>query len=106
LCFNTSNFMPLLQSMSMVFFGVEYFTRTSILQIIKSFGFSIMARFLHLLLTNLLIMRSILYLIAVIFIIIWIWQFFFSGNANPSGLIHILLVLAVISLLIGIIRRA
>lgn len=51
-------------------------------------------------------MRSLLYLIAVILVVIWVFQFFFSGNANPSGLIHILLVLAVISLLIGIIRRA
>lgn len=51
-------------------------------------------------------MRGILYLIAVVLVIIWVFQFFFSGNANPSGLIHILLVLAVISLLIGIIKRA
>lgn len=51
-------------------------------------------------------MRNLLYIIAVIFVIIWIWQFFFSGNANPSGLIHILLVLAVIAILIGIIKRA
>lgn len=51
-------------------------------------------------------MRSILYIIAVVLVIIWLYSFFFSGNPNPSGLIHILLVLAVISLLIGIIRRA
>jgi hypothetical protein len=51
-------------------------------------------------------MRSILYLIAVVLIIIWAYNFFFSGGADTSGLIHILLVLAVISLLIGIIRRA
>lgn len=49
-------------------------------------------------------MRSILYLVAVIFIIIWVWQFFFTGGANTSGLIHILLVLAIISVLIAIIR--
>jgi len=47
-------------------------------------------------------MRSILYLIAVILVVGWILGFFvWSG----SHLIHILLVLAVISLLLGIIRR-
>ena len=51
-------------------------------------------------------MRSILYLIAVICIIIWIWQFFFTGGANTSWLIHILLVIAVIAVLIAIIQRA
>ena len=48
-------------------------------------------------------MRSILYLIAVILIVGWIFGFF-VGNVS-SGLIHILLVLAVISLLLGVIRR-
>jgi len=47
-------------------------------------------------------MRSILYLIAVILIVGWIFGFF-VGHAG--GLIHILLVLAVISLLLGLIRR-
>ncbi len=47
-------------------------------------------------------MRSILYLIAVILIIGWIFGFFVSGAGN---LIHILLVLAVVSLLLGFIRR-
>ncbi len=51
-------------------------------------------------------MRSILYIIAVVLVIAWVFGFFFSGNSNPSGLLHILLVLAVISLLIGIIRKA
>ncbi|MDQ2752261.1 MAG: lmo0937 family membrane protein [Bacteroidota bacterium] len=51
-------------------------------------------------------MRSILYLIAVICIIIWVWQFFFTGGANTSGLIHILLVIAIIAILIAVIRRA
>ncbi len=51
-------------------------------------------------------MRSILYLIAVIAVIVWIWQFFFTGGANSSGLIHILLVLAVIAVLIAVIRKA
>ncbi len=51
-------------------------------------------------------MRSILYLIAVVCIIIWIWQFFFSGGADTSWLIHILLVIAIISILIAIIQKA
>lgn len=47
-------------------------------------------------------MRSLLYIIAVILIIGWlIGAFAYSAG----GLIHILLVLAVISLLIGFIRR-
>ncbi|MBE9586961.1 lmo0937 family membrane protein [Mucilaginibacter sp. JRF] len=48
-------------------------------------------------------MRSILYIIAVILVIGWIFGFF-VGHAG--GLIHILLVIAVIALLLGIIRRA
>lgn len=51
-------------------------------------------------------MRSILYLIAVVCIVIWVWQFFFTGGANTSGLIHILLVIAIISILVAVIRRA
>ena len=47
-------------------------------------------------------MRSILYLIAVILIIGWLLGFFVY---SAGGLIHILIVLAVISLLIGLIRR-
>lgn len=46
-------------------------------------------------------MRSILYLLAVILIIGWLLGFFVY---SASGLIHILLVLAVISLLLGLIR--
>ncbi|RDB03596.1 lmo0937 family membrane protein [Runella aurantiaca] len=47
-------------------------------------------------------MRSLLYIIAVILVIGWlIGAFAYSAG----GLIHILLVLAVISLLIGFIRR-
>jgi hypothetical protein len=45
-------------------------------------------------------MRSILYIIAVILIIGWIFGFFVYSAA---GLIHILLVLAVISLLLALI---
>ena len=51
---------------------------------------------------NFLIMRSILYLIAVILVIGWILGFFVY---SASGLIHILIVLAVIALLLGLIRR-
>ena len=47
-------------------------------------------------------MRSILYVVAVVLVIGWIFGFFVS---NAGGLIHILLVLAVISLLIGFIRK-
>ena len=48
-------------------------------------------------------MRSILYLIAVILVIGWLLgAFAFHVGSN---LIHILLVLAVISLLLGVIRK-
>jgi len=47
-------------------------------------------------------MRSILYIIAVILVIGWLLGVFVY---SVSGLIHILLVLAVISLLLGLIRR-
>ncbi len=46
-------------------------------------------------------MRSILYIIAVILIIGWLLGVFYY---SATGLIHVLLVLAVISLLIGVIR--
>lgn len=48
-------------------------------------------------------MRSLLYILAVILIIGWLLGVF---AWNATGLIHILIVLAVISLLFGIIRRA
>ena len=48
-------------------------------------------------------MRSLLYLIAVILIIGWILGFFVY---SAGGLIHILLVIAIIALLMGVIRRA
>lgn len=48
-------------------------------------------------------MRSILYIIAVILVIGWLLGFFVY---SAGGIIHILLVLAVIALLIGLIRRA
>jgi hypothetical protein len=47
-------------------------------------------------------MRSILYVIAVILIIGWVLGL---TSHTGGGLIHILLVLAVISLLLGLIRR-
>lgn len=47
-------------------------------------------------------MRSILYLIAVVLIIGWLLGVFVY---SLSGLIHVLLVLAIISLLLGLIRR-
>ncbi|HVX52729.1 MAG TPA: lmo0937 family membrane protein [Chitinophagaceae bacterium] len=48
-------------------------------------------------------MRTILYLIAVILIIGWLLGVFVY---SVGGLIHILVVLAVISLLLAIIQRA
>jgi len=47
-------------------------------------------------------MRSLLYLIAVILIVGWLLGAFVW---HAGGLIHILLVLAIISLLVGFIRR-
>ena len=48
-------------------------------------------------------MRSILYLIAVILIVGWLLGVFVY---SAGGLIHILIVLAVVALLLGLIRRA
>jgi len=48
-------------------------------------------------------MRSLLYIIAVILIIGWIQGFFVY---SAGGLIHILLVIAIIALILGVIRRA
>lgn len=49
-------------------------------------------------------MRSILWLIAVICIIVWILGFFGLASGMPTGnLIHILLVVAVIAVLYNII---
>jgi len=44
-------------------------------------------------------MRSLLYLIAVVLVIAWLIGFFAYGAA---GLIHVLLVIAVLSILIGL----
>lgn len=48
-------------------------------------------------------MRNLLYIIAVILLIGWLLGVFYW---SATGLIHILIVLAVIALLFGIIRRA
>jgi hypothetical protein len=48
-------------------------------------------------------MRSILYVLAVILIIGWLLGVFVY---SAKGLIHVLVVLAVISLLLGLIRKA
>jgi hypothetical protein len=48
-------------------------------------------------------MRSILYLIAVILVIGWLLGFFVY---SAGGLIHILIVLAVVSLLLGLLRSS
>jgi hypothetical protein len=48
-------------------------------------------------------MRSILYIVAVILIIGWLLGFFVY---NATGLIHILLVIAVIAIILSVIRRA
>jgi hypothetical protein len=49
-------------------------------------------------------MRSLLYIIAVILVIVWI----FGAFVSPFGgnIIHVLLVIAIIALLLGVIRRA
>ena len=49
------------------------------------------------------IMRGLLYIIAVILVIGWIFGFFFNHAGN---IIHVLLVIAIIALLLGVIRRA
>ena len=48
-------------------------------------------------------MRSILYIIAVVLLIGWVLGVFVY---SAKGLIHVLIVLAIISLLLGLIRRA
>lgn len=47
-------------------------------------------------------MRSILYIIAVVLVIGWLLGWTVYG---ATGLIHVLLVIAVVSLLLGVIRR-
>ncbi|MES2649769.1 MAG: lmo0937 family membrane protein [Bacteroidota bacterium] len=47
-------------------------------------------------------MRSILYVIAVVLLIGWLLGFFVY---SATGIIHILLVLAIVSILLAVIRR-
>lgn len=49
-------------------------------------------------------MGNLLYVIAVILVIIWAISFF--GNFYTGGIIHILLVIAVVAILLRIIRSA
>lgn len=49
-------------------------------------------------------MGNLLYLIAVILVIIWAISFF--GGYASGGIIHILLVIAIIAILLKVIRRA
>lgn len=54
-------------------------------------------------------MGNLLYLIAVLLIILWVIGFLFQGfgiAVGGNGLIHLLLVVAVIIILLKIIRRA
>ncbi|MEO7210202.1 MAG: lmo0937 family membrane protein [Chitinophagaceae bacterium] len=48
-------------------------------------------------------MRSILYIVAVVLVIGWLLGFFVYG---ATGLIHILIVLAIISLILGLIQKS
>jgi hypothetical protein len=48
-------------------------------------------------------MRSLLYLVAVILVIGWAVGFI---GYHAGGIIHILLVIAIISIILGVIRRA
>ena len=48
-------------------------------------------------------MRSLLYLIAVILIIGWLLGVFVY---SATGIIHVLIVIAIIAVLVGVIRRA
>lgn len=49
-------------------------------------------------------MGNLLYVIAVILVIIWAISFF--GGYYTGGIIHILVVIAIIALILGVIRRA
>ena len=48
-------------------------------------------------------MRGLLYIIAVILVVGWALGFFYYSS---GGIIHVLLVIAIIALLLGLIRRA
>jgi len=53
-------------------------------------------------------MRGLLYLVAVVLVILWVVGFLFHGlgTFGDGGIIHVLLVIAIIALLLGVIRRA
>lgn len=53
-------------------------------------------------------MRGLLYLIAVVLVVLWVVGFLFHGlgTFGDGGIIHVLLVIAIIALLLGVIRRA
>lgn len=48
-------------------------------------------------------MRGLLYIVAVILVIGWALGFFYY---SAGGIIHVLLVIAIVALLLGVIRRA
>jgi hypothetical protein len=48
-------------------------------------------------------MRGLLYIIAVILVVGWALGFFYY---SAGGIIHVLLVIAIIALILGVIRRA
>ena len=53
------------------------------------------------------VMGNLLYLVAVVLVVLWIIGFFFHGfGPNVGGIIHILLVIAVIAILLKVINRA
>lgn len=49
-------------------------------------------------------MGNLLYLIAVVLVIIWAVSFF--GGYYTGGIIHALVVIAIIAIILGVIRRA
>ncbi|MBS7563497.1 lmo0937 family membrane protein [Mucilaginibacter sp. Bleaf8] len=53
-------------------------------------------------------MRGLLYLVAVVLVILWVVGFLFHGlgSFGDGGIIHVLLVIAIIAILLGVIRRA
>ena len=69
----------------------------------KPFGMVLVILIQYYLTKNIHIMRSLLYIIAVILIIGWAIGFF---AYSAGGIIHVLLVIAIVALLLGVIRRA
>lgn len=49
-------------------------------------------------------MGNLLYTVAVVLVIIWAISFF--GGYYTGGIIHILIVIAIIAIILGVIRRA